>query len=306
MQLSNNDNTLQIPLTDKRIQLISNVIYKQVSTPTCENIALRMDLLVPKQRNKIPAVLFITGGQFIRANKDNCIQLRMALAYAGFVTASIEYRTAPISTFPKQLEDVKSAIRFLRAKANRFHIDSEKIAVAGESAGGYLASFAGLTNNIHRFDKGDYLDYGSDVQAVVDLYGPSDLSKIDSDFPPAVQRLYKSAGAAEALLINGIGAFGGIDGGILADKSRVEAANPINYIKPGAPPFLFMHGDKDNMVSPSQTAILHEALLNAGVNSARFIVKNAGHGGIYWVQPAIFSIIISFFKKHLLKDKLTK
>lgn len=304
MSISNNCSILNVPLIKKRIQLVSNIVYAQTNASGYENLTLKMDILVPRQKGRAPAVLFITGGRFLYANKDSCIQLRMALAQVGFVTAGIEYRTALQSIFPKPLEDVKAAVRFLRAKADVFHIDPNNIAAVGESAGGYLAAFAGLTNKIRKFDIGDNLTYSSSVQAVVDLYGPSDLSEIGHDFPLHVQKLYHSAGAAEALWINGIGAFGGIDGGITADQERLSAANPINYVTAAAPPFLLMHGDRDNMVSPSQTAILHDSLIKHGVDSTRYLVKNAGHGGIYWVQPAVLSIITCFLRHRLfLSDK---
>jgi len=290
---------LDIPFKKNRIQQISGVVYEQVSTCGYDNVALKMDLLVPRQRKRIPAVVFVTGGQFIHANRDNCIQLRFSLAEAGYVVASIEYRTAPTAIFPEPIEDVKAAIRYLRANAERFHIDDKNIGIVGESSGGYLAAFAGVTNGITRFDRGEYLNKSSAVQAVVDLYGPSDLSAVGADFTSTKQRLYYSAGSAEALWINGIGVFGGVDGGVLADRKRLEEANPISYIKKSTPPFLLMHGDRDQMVSPSQTEILHEALLKAGLDSTRYLVKNAGHGGLTWVQPVVEKIIQDFLDRHL-------
>ncbi len=290
---------LDIPFKKNRIQQISGVVYEQVSTCGYDNVALKMDLLVPRQRKRIPAVVFVTGGQFIHANRDNCIQLRFSLAEAGYVVASIEYRTAPTAIFPEPIEDVKAAIRYLRANAERFHIDDKNIGIVGESSGGYLAAFAGVTNGITRFDRGEYLNKSSAVQAVVDLYGPSDLSAVGADFTSTKQRLYYSSGSAEALWINGIGVFGGVDGGVLADRKRLEEANPISYIKKSTSPFLLMHGDRDQMVSPSQTEILHEALLKAGIDSTRYLVKNAGHGGLTWVQPVVEKIIQDFLDRHL-------
>ncbi|VBB07261.1 alpha/beta hydrolase fold-3 [Lucifera butyrica] len=290
--------SLDVEIKHPLIQLISNVVYEQVPMRGYENVAMKMDVLKPQQKEKMPAIVFITGGGFINANKDSYIQQRMDLAAAGYVVASIEYRVAPTAVFPQPLEDVKSAIRYLKAHAEQFNINPDKIGVLGGSAGGYLAAMAGTTSGTKQFDKGDNLNQNSNVQAVVDLYGLSDLTRVGSDFSPEVQELHKSPGATEALWVNGSPVFGGKDGGILADPERAKAANPITYISDQTPPFLLMHGDKDTLVSPSQTEILHQALTAQGIESTRYVVKGAQHGGIYWIQPEVMQVIISFFDKH--------
>lgn len=296
---SADSNILDVKLTNPSVQLISNVVYEQVPIMGYANIAMQMDVLKPDGNTKHPAVVFIPGGGFIHANKDMYIQQRLALAEAGYVVASITYRVAPTAVFPQPVEDVKSAIRFLKANAAKFNIDPDKIGVLGNSAGGYLTAMTGASNGNKTFDKGDNLQESSDIKAAVDLYGLSDLTKVGEDFSPEVQAVHRSAGATEALWVNGSPIFGGRDGGILADKQKAEAANPIHYITKKSAPFLFMHGSADQLVSPSQTEIMHEALLKAGISSTRYVVKGAAHGGIYWVQPEVMKIIIDFFDKYL-------
>jgi acetyl esterase/lipase len=290
---------LDVQLKKPFIKLISNVVYEQVSTLGYENVAMKMDVLKPQKDGSMPGIVFITGGGFIHANKDNYIQQRMALAEAGYVVASIDYRVAPTATFPQPLEDVKAAIRYLKTHANQFNINPNKIGVFGGSAGGYLSAMAGTTSGIKQFDKGENLDQNSNVQAVVDIYGLSDLANVGADYSKEVQDIHKSAGATEALWVNGSPVFGGKDGGILADAEKVKAANPLTYISKQTPPFLLMHGDKDTLVSPSQTEILHQALVAHGIESTRYVVKDAQHGGIYWVQPEVIQVVIDFFDKHL-------
>lgn len=290
---------LDIQITKPTVKLISNVIYEQVPSRGYDNVAMGMDVLKPEKEEKMPAIVYVTGGGFINANKDNAIQARMDLANAGYVVASITYRVAPTATFPQPLEDVKAAIRYLRAHAEQFNINSEKIGIMGGSAGGYLSAMAGTTNGLTAFDKGENLDQTSDVQAVVDCYGLSDLTRIGSDFSKEVQETHKSPGATEALWVNGSPVFGGKDGGILAAPIKAQKANPITYISDKTAPFLLMHGDKDTVVSPSQTEILHQALAAHGIESTRYIVKGAQHGGVYWNQPEVMQIIIDFFNKHL-------
>lgn len=258
-----------------------------------------MDVLVPCGEGPYPAIVYINGGGFINANKDGYIQQRLELAEHGYVVASITYRVAPASTFPAPLEDVKSAIRYLRAHADQFHIDSRHIGVMGGSADGYLAAFAGTTSGTGQFDSGDNLEQTSDVQAVVDLYGVSDLTAIGADYGPDVQERHRSPAATEALWINGSPVFGGKDGGIDANPEGAAAANPISYISDKTPPFLLMHGDADTVVSPSQTEILRTALARQNIEAQRYVVKGAGHGGPLWIQPEIMKLIIDFFDAHL-------
>lgn len=296
---SSTSQPLEVRPTKEMVQLVSNVVYAQVPDRGYVSKAMTMDPLVPCGEGPYPTIVYINGGGFINANKDGYIQQRLELAEHGYVVASITYRVAPASTFPAPLEDVKSAIRYLRAHADQFHIDSQHIGVMGGSAGGYLAAFAGTTSGMRQFDSGDNLEQSSDVQAVVDLYGVSDLTAIGADYGPDVQELHRSPAATEALWINGSPVFGGKDGGIDANPEGAAAANPISYISDKTPPFLLMHGDADTVVSPSQTEILRAALAQHNVEAQRYVVKGAGHGGALWIQPEIMKLIIDFFDAHL-------
>lgn len=281
------------------VQLVSNVVYAQVPDRGYVNKPLTMHLVIPQDKKPHPVILYINGGGFINSNKDGYMQQWLDLAEHGYVVASMTYRVAPTANFPAPLEDVKSAVRFLRANADRFHIDSKHIGVFGGSAGGYLAAMAGTTNGVKGFDKGENLKYSSDVQAVVDVYGLSDLNKIGADYSEAVQQAHRSAGATEALWVNGSPVFGGKDGGISANPEGAKAANPITYISSKTAPFLLMHGDADILVSPSQTELLREALAQHNIEATRYLVKGAAHGGPFWVQPEIMDIVIAFYDKHL-------
>jgi acetyl esterase/lipase len=200
-------------------------------------------------------------------------------------------------TFPGPLEDVKTAIRYLRTNAAKFGIDPTKIAVMGESAGGYYAAMAATTNGVKEFDKGEYLNQSSDVQAAVDLYGLSDLTKVGNDFSNEIKEAHKSPAVPEAMLVNGIPFQAG--GSILSNPEKAKKANPITYISKQTPPFLLMNGDADNVVSPSQTKILHEALLSHNIDSTRYVIKGADHAGLLWYQPEIMDIVIKFLDKNL-------
>ncbi|CAH0146383.1 Acetyl esterase [Peribacillus simplex] len=289
---------LEVSIKEPSVNLVSDVVYSQQPIYGYSNVPLEMDILQPEGKKPLPAVVFVPGGGFMSANNDKSVQQRMSISEAGYVVASIEYRVTPQSTFPSPLEDVKAAIRYLRANAEKFNIDPENIVVMGSSAGGYLAAFAGTTNGLAEFDKGENLDQSSDVKAVIDLYGLSDLTRVGYGFSEEVQDLHKSPSAPEGMWVNGPSVMSP-GGSIFDNLEKAAKANPITYITKDAPPFLILHGDKDALVSPNQTEILHENLINKGVDSTYYVVKGAGHGGTHWVQPKVTKILINFLDKHV-------
>ena len=223
----------------------------------------------------------------------------MKMAQAGYLVASIEYRYAPQSHLPDPIVDTKAAIRYLRKNAMRFGIDTQHIGIMGTSAGGYLASFAGVTGYSRLFDEGANLEFSSAVACVVDFYGASDLSRMAEGFPERIVREYQSPSACQALWLNGCTLCGGFDSGIHERPDEVQRFNPANYVDKHTPPFLLFHGEKDTLVSEHQTDIMFQALRAAGIESERYIVKGAGHGGPYWVQKEIQDLTVDFLDRHL-------
>jgi acetyl esterase/lipase len=200
---------------------------------------------------------------------------------------------------------VKSAIRYLRAHADEYGIDPAHIAVWGESAGGYLAAMAGVTGNVETFDKGDDPDQSSRVEAVVDKFGPSDMSRIAADFDANPQRAYAAADNPIARYVEGTSGRQPLTARPVASGP----ANPLSYAGATDPPFLLFHGDQDRLVSPSQTLILHQALRAAGVSSTRYVVHGAGHGDLafgvdpqssyLWSSNETMGVIVSFLQRTL-------
>ena len=292
---------IDIELSEPSISLYEAIPFTQGFWRGMQLYALHMDILVPAAKEPLPLIVYISGGGFIMAPKNNWIQQRMRLAEAGYVVASIEYRYAPLSKFPLPLEDCKTAIRWLRAHADMYNIDVNRVGVLGNSAGGYLSSFVGLTNGMKEFDKGDFLDYSSDVLCAADIFGISDITCIGMDYDEENQKGHASAGATEALWALGTPTFGGKDGGVLAHPEEAAYASPITYVSEKSVPMLLMHGDVDTLVSPGQTDLLFQALKAKGVEAERYIVKNAAHGGPYWVQEPVMKVMVDFFDKYLKK-----
>lgn len=290
---------LKVSLKNYRIDFIPDITYSQVSVHSHPNVDLKMDILKPRIGKLIPAVVFVTGGGFITSNRANHFEIRERLAREGYLVASISYRFAPQSHLPEPILDVKSAIRYLRKNAMRFGIDTNNIGIMGTSAGGYLSCFAGVTGHSRLFDEGDNLNYSSKVSCVVDLYGVTDLSRMADGFSRETMNAYNSPSACQALWLNGCTICGCIDASVLDRMDEVRKYNPALYVDEHTPPFLLFHGTADTLVSAKETEIMFEALRAHGIESERYLVEGAGHGGDYWVQDEVQDVIVEFLNKHL-------
>lgn len=265
-------------------------VERDVTYCTVDNVNLKMDIYYPvTKEEKWPVIIHIHGGGFTTGNKG-VFQMADAatLGESGFMTVAVEYRLAPEYKFPAMIEDVKCAIRYLRAHASEYNIDSDRFGAIGGSAGGHLAALLGLTDATAGFDVGEYLDYPSNVQAVVDLYGSSNV------MPPYTTHLY-----FEPLVVFGV-----------SDENNpiFVRASPINYVSSSSPPFLLIHGDKDTTVPPQQSILLYEKMKIAGTPVTLITVKNAGHNlqprgkGEIKIDPSHEKLkkeVLHFFTKYL-------
>lgn len=289
--------SMKVEVTEHQIDEIGGVIYSQIQSRR-SNRAMRMTLLVPRTTEKKPAIIYFPGGGFSTTDYEKFIEMRFALAKAGFVVAAAEYRVVP-NKFPAILEDGKSAVRFLKAHANAYGIDASKIGVLGDSAGGYLSQMVAVTGNEKQFDKGDNLHVDSTVQAAATLYGISDLRNIGAGFDEAIQKVHQSPAVTEALLVNGV-AFNEYPGAsILSDSDKALAASSLGHIKKNLPPFLIMHGTEDKLVSPVQSEQLYEALKQNGNRVTYVKVQGAAHGDTVWFQKPIIDKVVTWFKDNL-------
>lgn len=289
--------SMKVEVTKHQIDEIGGVIYSQIQSHR-SNRAMRMTLLVPRTAEKKPAIIYFPGSGFTTTDYEKFIEMRFALAKAGFVVAAAEYRVVP-NKFPAILEDGKSAVRFLKAHANAYGIDASKIGVLGDSAGGYLSQMVAVTGNEKQFDKGDNLHVDSTVQAAATLYGISDLRNIGAGFDEAIQKVHQSPAVTEALLVNGV-AFNEYPGAsILSDSDKALAASSLGHIKKNLPPFLIMHGTEDKLVSPVQSEQLYEALKQNGNRVTYVKVEGAAHGDTVWFQKPIIDKVVTWFKDNL-------
>lgn len=288
---------VRVEKTQGQIDEIGGVVFTQIKQVRAVT-QLEMSLLVPRNNDLKPAIVYFPGGGFISADHEKFIDLRMALAKAGFVVAAAQYRTVP-DKYPSLVEDGKAVIRYLREHAGEYGIDPARIGVLGDSAGGYMSQMMGMTNGEKAFDKGQFLDKSSDVQAAVTMYGISNLLEIGDGFPDDIAKVHQSPAVTEALLVNGT-AFGDFPGASIgSDPEKALQASPMGHVEGSKPPFLIMHGSADTLVSPLQSLQLFEALKKKGDKVEYVLVEGAGHGDLTWYQPPIIDRVVEWFKATL-------
>ena len=291
---------VDVPVVQGRIDAISGVVYSQVFERGRSVRGLKMTLFVPRTKEKKPAVLYFPGGGFTSADHEKFLEMRYALARAGYVVAACEYRAVP-NKFPALLEDAKAAVRWMRAHASEFGVDANRIGLLGDSAGGYVVQMAGATNGEKNWDVGDFKEVSSDVQAVVSIYGISDLTTIGEGI--GNENVHASAAVTEALLLNGPAFKDFAGASVNADPQKAKAASPIGHVDGTEPPFLLMHGSGDKVVSPLQSKKMFEALQNKQVEAEYVLVRGAEHGDLPWYQPGVISRVVNFFDRHLKRTE---
>ncbi|MCX8082008.1 MAG: alpha/beta hydrolase [bacterium] len=261
-------------------------VFRDIEYAKSEGVKLLMDIYIPESEKPLPLVVWIHGGGWKSGSKENCYPAMRLLSY-GYAIASINYRLTGIASFPAQLEDCKSAIRFLRANGTKYNINTEKIGVWGASAGGHLAALLGTTGDIKDFDKGYYIGFSSKVQAVCDYFGPSSIGDM-------IGKTSGGSGNSPEELIKLL--IGKEQDNF---KEKAKRASPITYVNSASAPFFIVHGEKDNVVPVSQSEMLYNALVKAGVDAQLYIIKGAGHGGPEFIKQDVIDKVVSFFDKYI-------
>ena len=228
-------------------------------------------------------IIFVHGGAWKMGGKEAC--MAQDFVKEGYSIACLNYRLSGEAKFPAQIQDVKAAVRWLRANADKYNLDSNKFLAWGDSAGGHLVSLLGTSAGV--FEVGPNLDSSSKVQYVIDWYGPVDPTKLLPRKEEVFNEYYDAAGA------------------VLGNKKleeystdKIQLMNPIKYIDSGDSVFLIIHGDKDGTVPVEQSREFYRALKKAGVNVTYNEVKGGHHGGIEFEKEAL-PLVKEFFKNNL-------
>ncbi|MBX3228558.1 MAG: alpha/beta hydrolase [Labilithrix sp.] len=252
--------------------------------------ATTMDIYEPGGVGPHPTVMLIHGGAWVTGSKDAYTEAAKRLARSGFVAATINYRLAPDGEYPKIMQDCLCALSYLRASASHYHVDQDRIAVWGYSAGGHLASLVGVAaeDDYHAPD----CAWGrtGPPRSVIAGAGAHDLRGQDHFFTHA----FFGAGPDE-------------------QPDRYARASPITHVRPGLPPFLFVHGTQDWFIEEEQAVVMRDALVAAGNEAHVYEVAGGGHvtqttpdgnlvGGVSDQTTEGWLVVIDFLDRTLRKQ----
>ena len=236
--------------------------------------SLLLDLHVPDGAGPFPAAILVHGGGFDEGSKSTNVRpLFEPLANAGYAWFSIDYRMAPKFRFPEAREDVDAAIKWVKANAAKYHVDTNRIVIIGESAGGLLVNYAGT----HETKE-------TRVRAVVDIYGPVDygkLAELRRDHPDRFNMASINRHAANGGSIHFFGAEQLDKEGL----AKLHTISPIFAVHKGMAPFLAIHGTKDDQVVYEQSTAMCEAMHKVGATCDLITVEGGGHGMSGWKAP---------------------
>ncbi len=238
-----------------------------------------LDIYLPtSSKSAYKPIIVIYGSAWFGNNLKQMAYnvLGKTLLETGFAVVAINHRASSDASYPAQINDVKAAIRFIRANADKYQIDTSFIGITGFSSGGHLASLAGTTNGVNEFSVGqktiniegkigNYISFSSSVDAVVDWFGPIDMARMDGCTKP------KGKGSPEAALIQG---------NPEENLDMLALLNPITFIDKNDPQFLVIHGEADNVVPHCQSDFFAKALKEKELLAEFITVPGGQHGPI--------------------------
>jgi acetyl esterase/lipase len=271
------------------------------ATPTFKEVAYasasptqKLDIYLPAGNGPFPLIINVHGGGFMMGDKSNPPGADEFLAN-GYAVASVDYRLSGEARAPAQIQDIKAAVRFLRANASKYKLNPDKFAASGGSAGGSLVALLGTSCGVAALEGAELgnTDQSSCVQAVVDQFGPTDFLQIDKQFAgTACPVNHDAANSPESMLVGAP---------IQTVPDKVKLVNPITYASAKAPPFLIQHGTADCNVPPQQSQLLYDAL-KAAIGADKVTVtflQGAGHGDPQFTAPANMKVVLDFLAKYL-------
>ncbi len=233
-----------------------------------------LDLHVPDGPGPFPAAILVHGGGFDGGSKSTNMRPAFEpLGSAGFAWFSIDYRMAPEFRFPEAAEDVTSAIRWVKANAAKYKVDPKRIVLIGESAGGFLVNYAGTHETAD-----------TRVAAVVDIYGPVDYARIAIERRDHPERFNMES-------INRHMARGGSTRFFSADQvddaglAKLKSVSPLFAVHRGMPPFLCIHGTRDDQVPYDQSISMCDAMKKVNAGCELITIDGGGHGMGGWKAP---------------------
>lgn len=252
------------------------------------DMPLYIQLIMPDRSDgKPPLVVYVTGSAFHWQNIPQTIPRLSLLANRGIMVASVQYRGSEAAAFPAQMLDAKASVRFMKLNAEKYGFDTERVYLMGDSSGGHTVLMSGLTSGIPEFEEDIYSEVSSDVNGIIDFYGPVDISKMNDELSTQNHMLPDSP---EGLLIGGKN---------VAENSQLASPTVVtNYIsaEKEIPPILIFHGMNDELVPFGQSCILSGKLDEYGKKFKFYAVKDTHHGGREFWSNRVLDIVENFVK----------
>jgi acetyl esterase/lipase len=282
---------LQLLLSTSRSADYEPLIEQGIEYANPDGQHLKLDIARPATiegtaaEGTFPAVVCIHGGGFRAGDLTEFAATCEMLARKGYVAVTIDYRLSPKYPFPAAVEDSKAAVRWLRANAEKYHVNPQRIGVTGASAGGTLALYLGVTGDKKEYEgDGGNSDESSAVQCVVSFFGASDFTKSYG----------KSADAAEVLPLY-------LGGNLEVARDRHIEASPLTWVSKKSAPTLCIHGTKDEYVDQEQSKLMVDRLKAVGVEAKLMVLPGAGHGFEGADYEKADAAMVRFFDSHLKK-----
>ena len=240
-----------------RVRVVPDIVFARYGTR-----ALRLDLYLPAKRaGLVPGVVAIRGGGWAVNDRAEFAHVAAALAERGVAAASIEYRTADEAPFPAAIQDVKAAVRWMRANAAAYGINPDALGTLGGSSGALMALLAGVTSGDPAFEgRGGQADVPSHVQAVVVMAVPADPRRLDASGRRTVGRFLRATSSEH--------------------PQRWAQAAPVTHVDVGDPPVLLLHSPADEAVLPEQSTRFAARYREAGARAGVVLFPGAPHA--FW------------------------
>jgi acetyl esterase/lipase len=259
----------------------------------------KLDIYLPNEgKGPFPVIVAIHGGGFEGGDKNTGeVNAEMDGLARGYAVVSVNYRLAKEAVFPAAVQDVKAAIRFLRANAKKYNLDPSRVVAWGDSAGANIAAMIGTTAGVKELED---LSMGnanqpSDVKVVVDFFGPTDFADMDAAYARAGVTQHMQHSGADSSESHYVGFQ------VTADPDRARKADPETYVSAKTPPFFIENGDKDPVVPPS-SHVAFAAKLEAAIGKDKvvhIVLEGSGHGGPAFQTKENLDKVFAFIDKYL-------
>jgi len=266
------------------------VVLKNIPYVTDGQIRQQLDLYLPEDyetaEKPYPLILIVHGGSWTSGNKDDNGFMASWLVPRGYIVAINNYRFLRDAFFPAQLQDCKSAVRWLKANADTYRIDKTRFGAYGASAGGQLVCMLGATPHIKEFDVGEHLEQSSDIQVVANLFGVTCFVELlgaraqENDVPLELfGKRYLGPDVENVVEV-------------------FQLLSPVTHAKTSVPTII-MHGTDDEVVPYEQSTLYVKALKEVGVDCELITVPDGKHTSKGFFTPEIISQVEAFYAKYL-------